>query len=150
MEQTVETARSEFIEKLGLIIQTEGLPRTAGRIMGLLVWEGEPVAFCDLATELQISRGSVSTATRLLEDKLMIKRVTKAGERQDYFQLAPKSYETMVSDLSRQFRRKSDDLRSTLDGVPECAADIRARVHGYADMLSSLSDKIGELAREMD
>ncbi|MGR3793183.1 GbsR/MarR family transcriptional regulator [Vannielia sp. SX4] len=149
MTKSIEEIRDEFIEKIGLLMQSDGLPRTAGRVMGALVWEGSPVAFCDLATELQVSRGSISTATRALIDRRMIRRVTKPGDRQDYFQLAEKSYETMVEDLSLKFHRRSEELYATLDGVPECEPEIRERVRAYSETLESVAKKIGELVKEM-
>ncbi|SIO31992.1 GbsR/MarR family transcriptional regulator [Vannielia litorea] len=149
MTRPIEEIRDEFIEKIGLLMQSDGLPRTAGRVMGLLVWKGDAIAFCDLATELQVSRGSISTATRILIDRHMIRRVTKPGDRQDYFQLAEKSYESMVKDLSMKFRRRSEELCATLNGVPESEPEIRERVRAYSIMLDSLSKKIAELADEM-
>ncbi|MCO6384772.1 MAG: hypothetical protein JXQ91_10390 [Vannielia sp.] len=149
MTQPIDETRDEFIEKMGLLVQADGLPRTAGRVMGMLVWHGEPISFCDLAIGLQVSRGSISTATRILIDRRMVRRLAKPGDRQDYFQLAEKSYESMVKDLSLQFHRRSEDLYSTLDCVPESEPEIRERVRAYSVMLESVSRKIGELAEEM-
>ena len=80
-----ETARADFIEKIGVIAQTEGLPRIAGRVLAMLLYDGERVSFGQLAEALQVSRGSVSSSVRMLESQQLIKRVAKAGDRQDYF-----------------------------------------------------------------
>lgn len=80
---------TEFIEKLSLLAEADGLPRIAGRIMGLLVIRQEPVSFDELAAVLQISRGSVSTNTRLLESRGVIRRVSRLGERKDLFEVPP-------------------------------------------------------------
>lgn len=79
MTKNIQEVRSEFIEKIGLQSQTDGFPRIAGRVLGLLVWDGEALAFSDLAEQLQVSRGSISTATRILEERRLIRRIAKPG-----------------------------------------------------------------------
>ncbi len=49
---TIDAIREDFIEKTGLITQAEGLPRIAGRVFGMLIFDGELVSFGDLATRL--------------------------------------------------------------------------------------------------
>jgi DNA-binding transcriptional regulator GbsR (MarR family) len=61
-DPSIDAIRSEFIEKTGLISQAEGLPRIAGRVFGLLIFDGDMVSFGDLATRLQVSRASISTS----------------------------------------------------------------------------------------
>jgi DNA-binding transcriptional regulator GbsR (MarR family) len=39
----------EFVERMGLVAEGDGLPRIAGRIMGLMVIEGGPLSFAELA-----------------------------------------------------------------------------------------------------
>ncbi len=100
MTKNIKEIRSEFIEKIGMIVQNDGLPRIAGRLLGMLVWDGDAVSFSDLAAHLQVSRGSISTATRILEERRLIKRVAKPGQRQDYFQLADNPYAKMLETVA--------------------------------------------------
>ncbi|MBB3711292.1 DNA-binding transcriptional regulator GbsR (MarR family) [Limimaricola variabilis] len=124
--------RSEFIEKVGLIAQSKGLPRIAGRVFALLVFDGETVSFADLATRLGVSRGSVSSATRLLEDRGMIKRVGKPGQRQDFFRLADDPYESMLAAEAASLERARAEIGATLEQLPDGCAGIWQRVEGYA------------------
>ena len=61
-----DPVRSDFIEKTGLTAQADGLPRIAGRVFGMLIYDGDVVSFGDLATKLQVSRASISTSIRIL------------------------------------------------------------------------------------
>jgi DNA-binding transcriptional regulator GbsR (MarR family) len=79
MEQSNDQAIEQFIERVGLIAQVDGLPRIAGRIMGLLVIYGGPFSFAEIAKRLQVSRGSISTNRRLLENLGVIERVARPG-----------------------------------------------------------------------
>ena len=105
-----ERAEIDFIESLGLIVQNDGLPRIAGRLLGLFVLHGGPFSFAELSERLQISRGSVSTNTRLLEDLGAIERVAKPGERQDFFRLAENPYEQLIE----RFVARSQKARATI------------------------------------
>lgn len=77
-----------FVEELSVGLESEGLPRIAGRIFGfLLVCQPPEQTAADLARELHASRGSVSTMTQLLLRTEMIERVSRAGQRADRFRV---------------------------------------------------------------
>ncbi|GHA17340.1 hypothetical protein GCM10008090_28790 [Arenicella chitinivorans] len=93
----------EFIEYTGLKMQADGLPKIAGQIFAVVVLEEEPISFSNLVDRLKVSRGSVSTNTRLLESLGVLDRVSLMGERQDYFKLPDSPY-------TQLFERKKDRL----------------------------------------
>lgn len=99
------STETEFVEAMGLILQNDGLPRIAGRLLGYFVLHGGPFSFAELGEELKISRGSVSTNTRLLEDLGAIERVTKCGERQDFFRLASNPYARLIERFIERSRK---------------------------------------------
>lgn len=92
MNTSRKAAVEEFVERMGLIAEGDGLSRIAGRIMGLMIIDGGPLSFTELAEQLAVSRGSISTNTRFLEHLGVIERVARRGDRQDYFQLATAPY----------------------------------------------------------
>jgi len=149
MTRSIDETRSEFIEKIGMIAQYDGLPRIAGRLLGMLVWDGEAVAFGDLADQLQVSRGSISTASRILEERRLIKRIAKPGERQDYFQLAENPYAKMLETVAAGMVRAQDDINATLDAIPPNHAEVKARVQAYADLYKSMSGAISRIVEDM-
>lgn len=110
-------AAVEFIEQLALIAEADGLPRIAGRIVGLLVIRQEPASFDEIVEQLQVSRGSVSTNTRLLESRGVIQRVSRLGERKDLFEAGHDFLERMSEQhLQRQraVQRISAEARKNL------------------------------------
>jgi len=135
---TLDAVRAEFIEKIGLIAQTEGLPRIAGRVFGLLVFDGAAIAFSDLAESLQVSRGSISSSVRLLEERGLVKRTARPGERQDYFQLADNPYATMLDRAKRSLSHARDDINATIARLPASDVDVRTRLNAYADFYGAM------------
>ena len=148
-QDRAQNAETDFIEGMGLILQSDGMPRIAGRLMGLFVLHGGPFSFAELAERLAISRGSVSTNTRLLEDLGVIERVAIRGERQDYFRLAPDPYTELVErKRMRTMRAREAVLRNAevlnvepegLERVAELANFFRVLVDTTERALADLS-----------
>lgn len=113
--EDVAGAKERFIEQYGLLSEREGLSRIAGRIFALMLVEPGPVSFSELSERLQVSRGSISTNTRLLESFGLIERITKPGDRQDYFQLLP---DTWLSVLKRHIANQTR-RRQIIEGLLE-------------------------------
>jgi len=140
---------AEFVESLGLILQAEGFPRIAGRLLGIFVLRGKPLSFQELSETLQISRGSVSTNTRLLESLGAVERVAMAGERQDYFRLADAPYERIAAGKVERARQASERLLKGRDGLPSCDDATFQRVTELSDFFSSISRACSVALSEM-
>lgn len=123
-----ETPESAFVEQLGSIYQSEGMPRIAGRIIGLMILDARPYSFDELAKALKISRGSVSTNTRALEAWGVLTRVSMPGERQDYFKLSKRPYSQMLERQLAKTQRVRQQVTEARDRIPEDHAIARARV----------------------
>lgn len=124
-----DPVRSDFIEKIGVIAQSEGLPRIAGRVFATLLYDGDRISFGQLSQSLQVSRGSISSSVRLLESQQLIKRVAKPGDRQDYFQVVDDAFAHMVDAAVLRARRAARDIAETLKDIPENGP--RQRVADY-------------------
>ena len=138
--QVFDEVRSDFIEKMGLVAQGEGLPRGAGRVFALLVFDGEAIAFGDLADALQISRASVSTAVRLLEERGLVKRMARPGDRQDYFQVAPNAFATMLGSTGARIRNAQAEIDATIAALPDADEGPRARLAEYSRFYGAIGD----------
>jgi DNA-binding MarR family transcriptional regulator len=89
----------EFIELMGRHFDEEGTARIAGRLFGLLMLGETPCSLDELAARLQVSKGSVSSNARLLEDWGLAERVTHPGDRRDFYRIAP--------DIADRFLRRA-------------------------------------------
>jgi DNA-binding transcriptional regulator GbsR (MarR family) len=144
-----EAVISEFVEQLGLIGEADGLPRISGRILGLLVIYGGPLSFTEIAQRLQVSRGSVSTNTRLLEHFGIIERVARSGERQDYFSLAPDPYYRLISGISERKRRAQAIVNKAKDALPLNWSDAKKRLASLSSFYGLVSEVSETLSRDL-
>ena len=138
---------NEFIEGMGVIAQSDGLPRIAGRLIGLMVLEQGPFSFSDLAIKLSVSRASISTNTRLLENMGIIDRVGKQGDRQDYFQLAEDPYVKLLHGLTFRMNKAKKLVEMTQKNLPDDARQKRLKaLHTfYHEMINSQRQLIEKL-----
>jgi DNA-binding transcriptional regulator GbsR (MarR family) len=118
----------QFIEDLGLSVEEEGMPRIAGRILGLLIVEEEPFHFDDIAQRLQVSRGSISTNTRLLEQLELIERFTLPGERKDFFRLAEGIHGRLLEKSLYRLRHRQSLILRCLDRLGSDNESARANL----------------------
>ncbi|MGV8988943.1 MAG: GbsR/MarR family transcriptional regulator [Cypionkella sp.] len=141
--------REEFIEKIGVIAQGEGLPRIAGRVLATLIYDGQRVSFGELADGLGVSRGSISSSVRLLEERQIIKRVAKPGDRQDYFEVAEDAFVNLIETSALRARRACKDIVGTLAKLPKDETGPHGRLKTYADFYDVIDTALVDAAKQM-
>lgn len=132
---------SYFVEQMGLTSQTDGLPRIAGRIAGYFIIHGGPVSFAQLAEELKVSRGSVSTNARMLVTIGFIEKVTIPGDRQDYYQLSDAPFLRMIDGYLQRMRHMQAIVETADNNIPANLTDTKKRLqqmrHFYREAVIS-------------
>lgn len=120
-----------YVERMGLLWQTQGLPRTAGRIVGLLALQGSPLPIESIAGALRVSRGSVSTDARRLERLGLVQRSSRPGDRRDYYAIAPDLPARVVALKLDELERFETVLEAARD-IPETPPAVRERLCDFA------------------
>jgi len=123
-------AAEEFIEIMGRHFEEEGTARIAGRLCGLLILTDEPASLDELADRLRVSKGSISLNARLLENAGIAERVTRPGDRRDFYRIAP--------DMSTRFLERQIERIRVLDGRMTAA---RERMEPLSDTVRQRLDR---------
>jgi len=77
---------THFIEDIGLYFEQLGLPRMAGRILGVLLISDPPAqSITEIREKLNASKSSISIMARLLLEIGLIEKVPSPIPRRDYF-----------------------------------------------------------------
>lgn len=128
-----------FIEQLGRLVESEGLPRTAGRMMGLLIVSRTPLGIDDICTRLKVSRASVSTNSRLLQSMAIAQLDTEPGSRRDYLQIRGDSCVSLLTlgiQRMQSMRLAIREMRLAMGGIRSAAMRTRLermeRLYGTA------------------
>ena len=136
---TEHTELSHFVEDAALHWEHHGLPRIAGRILGLLmVCEPPYRSASQLEHELGASRGSVHAMTRLLLTGGTIETTAVPGDRATYYRLAPNSFEEKfekrLGALMSFQELANRGLELLRDAPPERSAHLRELLSMYSFM----------------
>jgi DNA-binding transcriptional regulator GbsR (MarR family) len=144
----MDAPTANFIERMGLAHEADGLPRIAGRIFGLLLISEDARSLDDLAGELKVSKGSVSTNARLLEQRGILERVCQPADRRDYYRVLPDLFtHTMAQRLSR-WQRFHEAIGAARTSLPIRSQAVRDRLEEHEAAYAFMSQVIGEaLAR---
>jgi len=114
------------------------MPRVAGRLFALLLVSAEPLSLDDLATQLGVSKASVSVNARLLEDRAKLERVSRPGDRRDYYQIGDDILERAMEDRMARVRR----IQQTIAGARACRLFKNAAVSARLDMVDAAHQHI--------
>ena len=124
MEESVQ----QFVEKMGLICEKEGMARGAGRIFGLLLVGDRPYSLDELAEKLQASKASASTNCRMLEQLGMIERVSSLGDRRDFYRVLNDPWERMLRVAQGRWRDMLSVFAEARAALPASMAEGKHRI----------------------
>ena len=123
--KTSNAAELRFIEQLGQQAQNDGISRIAGQIWAALIISDGPVSSGELMDLLHISKGSVSTNTRMLEMMHIVERRSKPGERQDYFSIRQNPYSALVEGQLKRFQTAKTVVAEAKAGITNARAQAK-------------------------
>jgi DNA-binding transcriptional regulator GbsR (MarR family) len=129
----------EFVERLAVAMEADGLPRIAGRIFGLLLLSEDALSLDTIAESIGASKASASVNTRLLEQRGLIERMSLQGDRRDYYRSVSNLFvRTMEQRLAKwqRFHEIVNDGIENLDVSPV----IRARMKSFENEYESVRE----------
>jgi DNA-binding transcriptional regulator GbsR (MarR family) len=137
-----------FIERMALALEADGLPRIAGRIFGLLLVSEDCRSLDQLAAELHVSKASVSTNARLLEQRGVLERNSRPSDRRDYYRIPPDLFSHTMAQRLQRWQRFHEAIGDARTSVPIRSRKVLERLEEYDSAYTFLSQAIGEaLAR---
>ncbi|MBF6128780.1 GbsR/MarR family transcriptional regulator [Nocardia brasiliensis] len=96
-----------FVEDFALVLERMGLVRMTGRAAGWLLVSNPPEqTFGQIADALQASKGSISGALKILVTMRWVDKISKPGDRKDYYAIRP----GILPELTRRQSGMYDDL----------------------------------------
>lgn len=139
-----EQAKLDFVERLALCAEEDGMPRIAGRMIAFLMVHEGACSLDDLAEALQASKASVSTNARFLEERGILVRTSSPGDRRDFYEIAPSPWENSIISAQRKVQRFRDVIQEALTTMPISEKVARRRMREavlfYDFLINSLRD----------
>ncbi len=98
--------------------ENQGVPRTGGRILGLLLVANEPLSAEDLASILQVSRAGISTNIRLLVSSGLVEKISFPGRRTVHFAFSDAAWEQVMQVEIRSAAAFRNLVEQALNALP--------------------------------
>jgi len=147
---SMDKAQRLFIDRLGDAAETDGMSPIAGRLFAALLLAPAPLSLDELAATLGVSKASVSTDARRLLERRIVERITRSGDRKDYYELAPDFFARGIRDRVARWRR----IQQLIDGVRADASDLPVaaedRFETVEAIQSTVLDRIDDALSEWE
>lgn len=148
-------AQDRFIAVWGQMAGAWGISRTMAEVHALLYISGEAMCTDDIMDRLEISRGNASMSLRALLDWNIVSRVTKRGDRKEYFEAEQDVWALFRAIVRERMNREVDPLLASLHEIrdmtakadkgkgDELAAAQRERIENMVAFFETL-EKLGQ------
>jgi len=128
-----------------------GIPRMAGRILGVLLISDPPEqSMTELCETLQASKSAVSTSTRLLSEMGLIERAPSPEPRQVYFRFVAGGWLTFMRMYLRMMGSLHGIAERGLELLKEDDPALRERLQEAHDMFSLIEEQLPVLLKQIE
>ncbi|MEU2796823.1 MULTISPECIES: MarR family transcriptional regulator [unclassified Streptomyces] len=147
MEQNARGGVTEdelaFVEDAAISLERQGLFRMAGRVLAwLLICDPPEQTAGDLVEVLQASKGSVSAATRFLVPSGMVERISRPGERRDYYRIKEGVWPTLAKSQADHYQSFVDITEQGLRILEDAPARRKERLQTMHDFYTWLAKEM--------
>ena len=143
--------QKHFIEDISLYFEQMGLPRMAGRILGVLLISNPPEqSMTDLCEVLQASKSAVSTNARLLDEMGLIERVPSPVPRQVYLRFTAGGWVVFMRMRLRLMASLHQIAERGLELLKDEDPSMRARLQEAHDMFSQIEQELPLLLERIE
>ncbi len=142
------TPHKQFIEAVGIVAEDDGLPRIAGRLFGYLLLSPTPRSLDEIADTLGVSKGSVSIDARLLVGHGWLRRVSRPGDRKDYYEMAPNFFACIVAHRMSRWGALRELIAHEIMNFSDEPASVRERLRSFDEAQEFFLDGMRQLLTE--
>jgi DNA-binding transcriptional regulator GbsR (MarR family) len=140
-----------FIEDIGLFFEQMGMPRMAGRILGVLLISDPPAqSITELSEKLKASKSAIIIMARLLVEDGLIERVASPMPRRDYYRFKPGGWTIYMRqwlDLMVELHKITERGMALLTHK---SSELQQRLQEAHDLFSLIELKFSDLLEELE
>jgi DNA-binding transcriptional regulator GbsR (MarR family) len=140
-----------FIEDIALFFERMGMPRMAGRILGVLLIADPPAqSITEICEKLKASKSSVSIMARLLVENGLIERVASPVPRRDYYRFKEGGWVLYMRQwigLLHELHKITERGLALIDEKPD---DLKERLLEAHDLFSLVEERFPALLERLE
>ena len=148
----IKTAKEKFIQSWGNFGKTWGINKTMAQLHALLLVSDEPLSTEDAMERLQISRGNANMNIRALMDWGLVSKVTKMGDRKEYFEAERDVWHIARLIVRERRKREIEPMLAVIEELKEVSLSEvnREEEQEEKERFSVLLEDIDQFATKAD
>jgi DNA-binding transcriptional regulator GbsR (MarR family) len=146
---TFEEAKSRFIQAWGALGTTWGISRSMAQVHALLLLAQEPLSTQAVREELNISQGNANMNLRALMDWGLVEKVTKLGERKEFFVAEKDMWEVTRRIVRERRKRELEPIFKILDELKQVEAQTPEEAQKTAHFIK-ITEEISAFAERAE
>jgi len=140
-----------FIEDVGLFFEQMGLPRMAGRVLGVLLISDPPSqSITDLSERLQASKSAISIMARLLAERGLIERVASPVPRRDYYRFKPGGWTVYMRQWLGLISGLHEITERGMNLLADKPPELKSRLQEAHDLFSYVEQEFPSLLEHLE
>jgi DNA-binding transcriptional regulator GbsR (MarR family) len=148
LSKELAATRDRFVEAGGHTTQSLGFGRVLGQIYALLYLSSRPLCLDEIATELGVSKASVSTTVRQLQSWSAVRRIWVKGDRKDYYEAEIDFRAILRNGVLATFIKKLDTAGNQIAAAQESLQEAVTQINGDdSDAIKVVTERL-EKARQ--
>ncbi len=140
-----EETKEQFIQSIAKNMNLYGITPSIGRLYGALYFSDEPMTLDDMREALGMSKTSMSTGVRTLQDMKMVEPVFKRGVRKDLYRTEEDWYKSFSALFSRTWKKATE---TNIEEMVEAKEELEKLYERTDDTL--LKERINEDFHRLD
>ncbi|WP_051203518.1 GbsR/MarR family transcriptional regulator [Hugenholtzia roseola] len=140
-----EEAKSRFIEAWGALGTTWGISRSMAQVHALLLLAQEPLSAQAVMDALNISQGNANMNLRALMDWGLVEKITKLGERKEFFVAEKDMWEVTRRIVRERRKRELEPIFKVLEELKQVEAQSEEEAQKAAHFIK-ITEEISTFA----
>jgi HTH-type transcriptional regulator, glycine betaine synthesis regulator len=105
-DDILKEAEDLVIDAIGVTMDLYGVTQSIGRLYGILYFKNDPLTLDNMSEELGMSKPSMSTGIRTLQQIDMVYKVWQKGVRKDLYQAEKDFFKSFISFFCKKWKRE--------------------------------------------
>ncbi|MGY4690831.1 choline uptake/conversion transcriptional regulator CudC [Salibacterium sp. K-3] len=121
-EAKLNHAENEVIDAIAETMDLYGITPSIGRLYATMYFKHEPMTLDEMKDELGMTKPSMSTAVRSLQDIQIVRKTWQKGSRKDHFMAEKDFFNYFTRFFGIKWKREAD---MNLSAIHEAQAELR-------------------------
>ena len=140
-----EETKEQFIQSIAKNMNLYGITPSIGRLYGALYFSEDPMTLDDMREALGMSKTSMSTGVRSLQDMKMVEPVFRRGIRKDLYRTEEDWYKSFSALFSRTWKKATE---TNIEEMEEAKEELEKMYEQTDD--TQLKERITEDFQRLD